>query len=133
MLKAVVQHAGGADALIVSARTRGSDIDRDGITLFLVETSAPGVQISSFPNVDGQRSAEVTLAGVSVGSDAVLGQIDTGLADLKYGTDVGLAALCAEAVGCMEQLIALTAQHLAGRRQFGRAIGSFQALQHRVA
>jgi alkylation response protein AidB-like acyl-CoA dehydrogenase len=132
--KAVVLQAPGTDALIVSARTGGgSDTDRRGISLFLIDATVPGVTIESFPNIDGQRSAEVTLRDVAVGSSAVLGQVDAGFEALEYAVDVGLAALCAEAVGCMEQLIALTAEHLRSRRQFGRAIGTFQALQHRIA
>jgi alkylation response protein AidB-like acyl-CoA dehydrogenase len=131
--KAVVLHAGGADALIVSARTGGDDSDRRGISLFLIDAKAPGVGIESFPNIDAQRSAEVTLCDVAVGADGVIGQVGAGLEPLEYAVDVGLAALCAEAVGCMEQLIAITAEHLRARRQFGRAIGTFQALQHRIA
>ena len=131
--KAVVLQAPGADALIVSARTGGDDTDRRGVSLFLIDAKAPGVTIESFPNIDGQRSAEVALRDVVVGSDAVLVQVDAGFEPLEYAVDVGLAALCAEAVGCMEQLIAMTAEHLRGRRQFGRPIGTFQALQHRVA
>jgi len=131
--KAVVLQAPGADALIVSARTGGDVTDRRGVSLFLIDAKASGVTIESFPNIDGQRSAEVTLRDVAVGSDAVLGQVDGSFEPLQYAVDVGLAALCAEAVGCMEQLIAMTAEHLRGRRQFGRPIGTFQALQHRVA
>jgi alkylation response protein AidB-like acyl-CoA dehydrogenase len=131
--KAVVPQAPGASALIVSARTGADDTDSRGITLFLVGANAPGVTIESFPNIDGQRSAEVTLRDVAVGSDAVLGEVDAGFDPLEYAVDVGLAALCAEAIGCMEQLIAMTAEHLRGRRQFGRQIGTFQALQHRIA
>jgi len=132
--KAVVLHAGSADALIVSARTSaGDDSDRHGISLFLIDARTPGVRIDSFPNIDGQRSAEVTLREVAVDADAVLGSVDAGFEPLQYAIDVGLAALCAEAVGCMEQLIALTAEHLRTRRQFGRVIGTFQALQHRIA
>src|SRR5262249_33837314 len=107
--KAVVLHAAGADALIVSARTGGGGSDRAGVTLFIIDARAPGVIIQSFPNIDGQRSAEVTVRDVAVGADAVLGHVDGGFEPLEYAVDVGLAALCAEAVGCMEQLIVLTA------------------------
>jgi alkylation response protein AidB-like acyl-CoA dehydrogenase len=131
--KAVVHDAAGADALIVSARTRGDDSDRSGVGLFLIDATTPGVHVESFPNIDGRRSAEVTLRDVTIGADAVLGQLENGFEALEYAVDVGLAALCAEAVGCMEELIAITAEHLRGRRQFGRPIGTFQALQHRIA
>ncbi len=131
--KAVVMHAVAADVLIVSARTSGGDTDRSGITLFAVDAQASGVNIEGFPHIDGQRSAEVSLRDVVVEASAVIGEIDGGFEALEYAIDVGLAALCAEAVGCMEQLIALTAEYLRTRRQFGRTIGTFQALQHRVA
>ena len=131
--KAVVLHAPSADVLLVSARTSGAETARRGISLFMVEARAPGVNTASFPNIDGQRSAEVTLCDVAVDANAVVGQVDAGAEPLEYAVDVGLAGLCAEAVGCMEQLIASTAEYLRSRRQFGRAIGTFQALQHRVA
>lgn len=131
--KAVVLHAPSANVLLVSARTSGAETDRHGITLFMVDAQAPGVSITSFPNIDGQRSAEVTLRDVSVDANAVVGRVDAGIEPLEYAIDVGLAGLCAEAVGCMEQLIAIAAEYLRSRRQFGRQIGTFQALQHRVA
>src|SRR5262249_39714353 len=93
--KAVVLHASGADALIVSARTGGDHSDRHGISLFLIDAAAPGLVIESFPNIDGQRSAEVTLRDVAVGKDVVLGELDAGLEPLEYAVDVGLAGLCA--------------------------------------
>lgn len=131
--KAIVMHASSADVLIVSARTSGDENDRSGVTMFAVDAKASGVSIEGFPNIDGQRSAEVTLRDVALEASAVIGHIDGGIEPLEYAVDVGLVALCAEAVGCMEQLIAVTAEYLRTRRQFGRAIGTFQALQHRVA
>lgn len=131
--KAVVLHAGCADALMVSARTAGDDSDHHGISLFLVDAQTPGVTLESFPNLDGQRSAEVTLREVSVGAEGVIGELHAGFGPLEYALDAGLAALCAEAVGCMERLMALTSEHLRTRRQFGRVIGTYQALQHRIA
>ena len=131
--KAVVPHGASADVLIVSARTDGPCMSRRGISLFVVDAHAPGVTIEGFPNIDGQRSAEITLRDVSVGSDAVIGEFNGGYVPLEYAVDVGLAALCAEAVGCMEQLITVTAEYLRTRRQFGRPIGTLQALQHRIA
>lgn len=131
--KSVVLHGDSADALIVSARTSATECDRDGITLFLIDAHADGIGIKGFANIDGQRSAEVTLDNVVVGADAVLGSVDEGYEQLEFTVDSGIAALCAEAVGCMEKLLEITAEYLRTRTQFGRAIGSFQALQHRVA
>jgi alkylation response protein AidB-like acyl-CoA dehydrogenase len=131
--KAVVLHGDSADGLIVSARTSGNETDTDGITLLLIDAHAPGVTIKGFPTIDGQRAAEIELRSVNVGEEAVLGKLGSGLEILERGIDFGLAALCAEAVGAMEQLMQLTVAYLQARKQFGAALGSFQALQHRVA
>jgi alkylation response protein AidB-like acyl-CoA dehydrogenase len=131
--KAVVPGGDSAHTLIVSARTAGSATDTNGITLFLVDSSAPGVNIRGFPTIDGLRAAEVTLSGVEVSSEAILGAAGAGFELLEFAVDQGIAALCAESVGAMERLLELTTEHLRTRRQFGQPIGSFQALQHRVA
>jgi alkylation response protein AidB-like acyl-CoA dehydrogenase len=131
--KAVVLYGDSAQLLIVSARTSGERCDQEGITLFLVDATAAGVTIKGFPTLDGQRTAEIRLANVRVPAEAVLGEVGSGYLPLEWAIDRGIAALCAEAVGAMEQLIDLTAEHLRHRKQFGQAIGRFQALQHRVA
>lgn len=131
--KSVVLHGDSAEALIVSARTSGAENDHYGITLFVVDAKATGVEIKGFANIDGQRSAEVILSNVVVGADAVIGTVDDGYEPLEFAVDTGIAALCAEAVGCMEKLLEITAEYLRTRTQFGRAIGTFQALQHRLA
>jgi alkylation response protein AidB-like acyl-CoA dehydrogenase len=131
--KAVVLHGDSADRLIVSARTAGAASERHGISLFLIDAHSPGVTIRGFPTIDGQRAAEVEFAEVRMGSDALLGQLHTGIEPLEWAVDRGIAALCAEAVGAMEKLLELTAEHLRTRKQFGQPIGRFQALQHRIA
>ena len=131
--KSVVLGGDGAGTLVVSARTSGARRDRDGITLFLVDAGAPGVTRRGYPTQDGQRAAEVTFEGVRVGEADVLGEVDRGLPLMERVVDVGLAALCAEAVGAMGELHELTVDYLKTRQQFGVAIGSFQALQHRAA
>lgn len=131
--KAVVLYGDSAQMLIVSARTSGDRCDQEGITLFLVDAAAGGVTIKGFPTLDGQRTAEIRLASVRVPAEAILGEVGSGYLPLEWAVDRGIAALCAEAVGAMEQLIELTAEHLRNRKQFGQPIGRFQALQHRVA
>ena len=131
--KAVVLYGDSAQVLIVSARTSGDRCDQEGITLFLVDAAAAGVTIKGFPTLDGQRTAEIRLANVRVPAEAILGEVGSGYLPLEWAIDRGIAALCAEAVGAMEQLIDLTAEHLRNRKQFGQPIGRFQALQHRVA
>src|SRR5918993_348585 len=131
--KSVVLHGDSADKILVTARVAGSRRDREGIGLFLVDANAPGVSRRGYPTQDGQRAAEVTLAGVRVGPEAVIGNAEDGLALVERVVDEAIAALCAEAVGCMGEMHALTVEYLKTRKQFGVPIGSFQALQHRGA
>jgi pimeloyl-CoA dehydrogenase small subunit len=129
--KSIVLHGDSADKLIVSARTSGAQRDRDGITLFLVDAKAPGVEIHGSASQDGRRIAEIILTGVQVDVGSILGEPDHGHALLAEIVDTGIAALAAEAIGAMEALHAMTVDYLKTRKQFGVAIGSFQALQHR--
>ncbi len=131
--KGVVLNGDSADTLIVSARSAGTSRERRGITMFLVDTKAKGVGIRGYPTVDGLRAAEVTLESVRVAGDAVLGEPDGAYPVIEHAVDRALAALCAEAVGIMETLNAVTLDYLKTRKQFGVPIGAFQALQHRMA
>ncbi len=130
--KAVVLHGDSAGKLIVSARTAGAARDAKGISVFVVDAKSAGVQVSGYRTIDGLRAAEIKLANVKVGADAVLGEIDNGLPLLERAGDFAVSALCAEAVGAMEALNAATLEYLKTRQQFGRPIGTFQALQHRA-
>jgi len=130
--KAVVLHGESADKLVVSARTAGGARDAKGISLFLVDRTAAGVGVQGYRTIDGMRAAEIKLANVKVGADAMLGEADAALPLLERAADFAVSALCAEAVGAMEALNAATFEYLKTRQQFGRPIGSFQALQHRA-
>lgn len=130
--KTLVLNADSAEFLIVSARTRGSRRDRDGISLFLVPTTLPGLTITPYPTQDGGRAATVNLTGVELPADALLGPLDAASPIIGQVIGRGIAAIAAEAVGAMDALLALTVEHLKTRRQFGAPIGSFQALQHRA-
>jgi pimeloyl-CoA dehydrogenase small subunit len=132
-VKVGVLHGDSAGKLVVSARTAGAQRDRNGITLFLVDATAPGITRRGMATQDGLRSAEITLQGVQVSADAVLGEVDAGLPLMQRVTDIAIAALCAEAIGTLEELQQNTIEYLKTRQQFGVAIGSFQALQHRAA
>ena len=125
-------HGDTADKLIVTARVGGSQRDRDGIGVFLVDAKAAGMSRRGYPTQDGLRAAEVTLTGVRVGSESVLGELGAGLPLIERVVDEAIAALCAEAVGAMAVMHELTVDYLKTRRQFGREIGSFQVLQHRA-
>ncbi len=130
--KSVVLSGDSAQKLIVSARTSSaSRRDRHGITLFLVDAHAPGVSRRGFPTQDGQRGAAISFAGVEVSEAAVIGKVDHGGDLIEHVTDIAIAAVCAEAVGAMAALHALTLDYLKTRKQFGVPIGTFQVLQHR--
>lgn len=128
--KTLVWHGMAADALIVSARLAGTE----GLTLFLVPADTPnGLHRVSLPTVDGHRVASVVLTDVHLPASALVGEPGNGLAALQSGLDWGIAAICSEAAGAMERLIEITAEYLRVRKQFGVPLGSFQALQHRMA
>jgi pimeloyl-CoA dehydrogenase small subunit len=130
--KAQVLHGAAANRLLVSARTRGGTRDADGVSLFLVEADAPGLELFSYPTQDGQRAANLTLKNVRVTQDALVGAEHGALPLIEAAQDRAIAALCAEAVGNMAALIEATVAYLKTRKQFGVPIGSFQALQHRA-
>jgi pimeloyl-CoA dehydrogenase small subunit len=127
--KGVVLHGDVADRLIVTARTAGGARDRDGIGLFLVDATAPGVTRQGYHTQDGMRAAEISFVGVA---GEVLGDPARGLAAAERVRDEAVAALCAEAVGAMAEAVDATVDYLKTRKQFGRAIGEFQVLQHRA-
>lgn len=130
--KRMVLHGGSADTLVVSARTSGGDTDAEGITLFLVPRTAPGVSVKEYRTLDNLRTADVHLAGVGVGADAVLGRVGEGHPLIEDVVDYATALVCAEAVGAIRYANDATLEYLKTRRQFGVPIGSFQALQHRM-
>jgi len=131
--KGVVMHAGAADVLLVSARTAGEAGDARGVSLFLVPRTAPGVVLDAYPTVDGQRAADVYLKGVALPAVSRLGPEGGALTAVEAALDIGLAALCADAVGVMQAMVDGTVDYVRVRQQFGQPIGRFQALQHRIA
>ncbi|MDF1484912.1 acyl-CoA dehydrogenase family protein [Ramlibacter sp. H39-3-26] len=131
--KAVVVQGDNAQLLLVSARTAGAVDSEDGISLFLVPADAAGVARRGMGRIDGGRVAEITLDNVQLGAAALLGTEGQGFATLELAVGWGVLALCAEALGAMESAKKDTLEYLQTRRQFGVPIGSFQALQHRMA
>ena len=130
--KAVVINGPSADLLVVSARTSGQQRARSGITLFIVEKSAPGLTRRDYPTVDALRASEVHLQNVTVPKSAVLGRVGKGLDVIEQAVDEATLAIGAEAVGCMEVLYKATVEYCKTRVQFGQPIGKFQVLQHRM-
>jgi len=131
--KGVVAFGEAADVLLVSARTRGDVFDAAGIGLFLVPGTAAGLETRGYHRIEGGRAAEITLTGVRVGADALLGDAGQGLALLERISGYAVLALAAESVGAMDSVKEQTLEYLRTRKQFGVAIGTFQALQHRMA
>lgn len=125
--KSVVPAGDEADAFIVPARLAGADDDTQGIGLFLVERGA-AASVRGYPTQDGARAAEVMLA-----DGAAQLVTEDGHALLEHAVDAAIAAQCAEAVGLMDRLVAITVDYMNTRKQFGVPIASFQALRHRVA
>ncbi|MGJ7511950.1 acyl-CoA dehydrogenase family protein [Variovorax sp. GT1P44] len=131
--KAVVQQGEQANLFVVSARTSGAVDDEAGISLFLVPAKTQGLTVRGCPAIDGGRVAELAFDNVKLGAAALLGAEGQGYATLERATGRGVLALCAEALGAMEAAKAATLEYLRTRKQFGTLIGSFQALQHRMA
>ncbi|MBU9651770.1 acyl-CoA dehydrogenase [Burkholderia multivorans] len=133
--KGVVDQAAQAAFFVVSARVAGRDDDAAGIGLFVVPANAAGVSLRDYRKIDGGRAAEVRFERVVLPADAALGEHDgeQGAALLERVLGYGLLALSAEALGAMDVAKAHTLEYLRTRKQFGMPIGSFQALQHRMA
>ncbi|HEV8441211.1 MAG TPA: acyl-CoA dehydrogenase [Methylomirabilota bacterium] len=130
--KRVVLHGAAADALVVSARTAGQGSDPNGVSLFLVDKHAAGVTVKEYRTIDELRAADISLSGVEVPRDALIGLEGAGLPLIEEVVDYATALLCAEAVGAIRYANDTTLEYLKTRRQFGVPIGSFQALQHRM-
>ena len=130
--KVVVFNGENADKLVVLARTSGEQFDAHGLSLFLVDASAQGVSKVLYPMMDAQRVANITFDNVQLGADALLGDAGSALEVVNAVIRDALLALASEAVGIMGTLNAKTLEYTKTREQFGVAIGSFQALQHRM-
>src|SRR6476469_5746546 len=124
--KFVVLNGENADTLIVTARTKGGQRDRSGIGVFLVPADAKGVTRKGYPTQDGLHAADITFTGVEVGADAAIGDPENGLALVERVVDEARTAMCAEAVGAMDESLKSTVEYLKTRTQFGVPIGSFQ-------
>ncbi|MEQ8832755.1 MAG: acyl-CoA dehydrogenase [Alphaproteobacteria bacterium] len=131
--KAVVGNGGNAQTLVVSARSGGDVADEAGISLFLVPADTPGLSRRAYPVMGGGTAAEIVLRDVEVPSNAALGAIGEAFPAIERRAAYAIAALCAEALGAMESAKDLTVDYLRTRKQFGRPLGKFQALQHRMA
>ena len=130
--KRFVLHGDTANQLLVSARVSGDPRDRDGLALFLLDAQAAGVARRGYFMQDRLRAADIQLTNVRVADSALVGETGRALPIIEQAADQAIAALCAEAVGVMARAHEITVDYLKTRKQFGVAIGSFQALQHRA-
>ena len=131
--KDFVLHGASADMLVVAARTSGSDTDEDGITLFAVPKDADGMSHDAVRLVDSSMATHTTFDAVELDGDAVIGEVDGGRAILNAMLKAGRVGAAAEGVGVAQGAMDMTIDYLKQRKQFGKLIGEFQALQHRAA
>ena len=131
--KAFVVDGHTTDLLIVAARTAGAAGEQNGLTLFLVDAKARGVATERTAMVDSHNAARIVFDNVEVNADGVLGEVDQGGALLEGVLNIGRGAVASEMVGLSEEVFGRTVGYLKERKQFGKLIGEFQALQHRAA
>lgn len=131
--KCVVWHGDCAQQLIVSARLQGDVADRDGIALFIVDADAAGITRAPYRTHDGLRAANIALNDVRVSNDALIGAAGDAFPIIERVAHEAIAFMAAEAVGAMEAALQITVDFLKTRQQFGVALSTFQALQHRCA
>jgi len=130
--KSVVFGAGQSDYIIVSARTKGSRYEEEGISLFAIDKNNMGIEVQDYPTVDGFKAAEVKLNNVQISSDNLISNENEGYNIIKKSIDKTLVAIAAEASGIMSKMYEMTLEYIKTRKQFGVPIGKFQAIQHRT-
>ena len=130
--KSMVLNAESADKIIVVARTNGSQVDKEGISLFLINADSDGLERENFPTVDGLRASEISLNDVKVSPENLIGEKDKGFEILQAVANDAILALAAEAVGAMEVLYKDTVEYTQQREQFDHPLSDFQVLQHRM-
>jgi alkylation response protein AidB-like acyl-CoA dehydrogenase len=131
--KAFVVDGHTADLAIVAARTAGAAGEQNGLTLFLVDPKTKGIVTERTAMVDSHNAARIVFDNVEVDADSVLGEVDQGGALLEGVLNIGRGAVASEMVGLSEEVFARTVGYIKERKQFGKLIGEFQALQHRAA
>lgn len=131
--KCVVYNGSAADFFIVSARTSGSEFDRDGISLFMVDAKAAGLTRRCYPTYDGRNAADLVMDNVELDDDALVGPYGKAWPIIQQVVNRALLAVSAEAVGAMDALVHATVDYTKQRKQFGQPIAKFQVLRHRMA
>ena len=131
--KQFVVQGGSADMIVTAARTAGSPGESNGITLFAIPKGAPGLAVDNLAMVDSSKAARLAFDNVRLDADAVIGEVDQGWQPLQRALGAGRAGTAAELVGVASGSATMTLDYLRQRKQFGKLIGEFQALQHRAA
>jgi alkylation response protein AidB-like acyl-CoA dehydrogenase len=131
--KQFVVHGASADMILTAARTAGAAGERDGISLFAVPKDASGLEVDNVSLADSSKAARLNFSDVELDADAVVGEVDAGWGPLDRALNSGRAGAAAELVGVAAGASAMTVDYLKQRKQFGKLIGEFQALQHRAA
>lgn len=131
--KSVVMHGSAADEFLISARTSGKTGDRDGISLFRIPPQATGLKLKPYRTIDEQQAADIELTKVKVPAASLIGVEGRAFAAIEMAYELGLSAICGEAVGIMKAVNAATLEYTKNRKQFGQPIAKFQVLQHRMA
>ncbi len=130
--KILVLNGASASQLLVTARSRGAERDREGIEVFVVEADSPGISRRDYPTVDGMRAADIRFDRLRVPAAARIGDPASNIDALEAVIDEAIVAFAAEAIGAMEILNHDTVEYAKTRKQFGQPIGKFQALQFRL-
>lgn len=130
--KVGVRHAQQADMWLVLARTRGSDLQTDGLSLFMVRPQTSGIRVRSYFNIDGSSASDIWFDKVPLPKSSLLGELHLAWPLFEHVCARANAALCAESVGIMSAVLEATLGYVKERKQFGSSIGSFQAIQHRL-
>lgn len=131
--KLFVPDAQAADLILVAARTSSATDPAQGITLFMVPVGSQGLSISPLNTISSDRQYEVTFGGVTVPADSTLGPVDGGWPVVHRALQRAIVGKCAEMLGGADAVLEMTAEYVKQRTQFGRPIGSFQAVQHHCA
>jgi alkylation response protein AidB-like acyl-CoA dehydrogenase len=130
--KSLVHGGAAADHYVVIARSSGQVSDRTGLTALVIDAKAPGLEVRPYATHDGSRAADLVFEGVRADASHRLGDEGAALPALELVIDQAIAAIASEAVGAMSTLVEMTLDYLKTRQQFGRPIGTNQALQHRM-
>jgi alkylation response protein AidB-like acyl-CoA dehydrogenase len=131
--KLFVADAHVADYIICVARTTGASTDPAGITLFLVDPKTPGIELKPLKTIGGDKQFEIGFKDVRIQAESILGQLNQGGSHLKRILQVAAVCKCAEMVGGAESVLEMSSAYAKERQQFGKPIGSFQAVQHHCA